>query len=151
MSNFDVWKGHKSKDCFTKKHILSLILIWQFGWILVFLILLSLCLSTGEKGPVPSLFDQKTSTVSGFDQQQPPVKVVYYRAVYPFDARSHDEISIAPGDVIMVCYIHKLSTYTLVFLRRPSCYKYTGWWRTENREQWVYLKFMSSRGLQYKQ
>uniref|UniRef100_A0A671WKF8 Intersectin-1 n=1 Tax=Sparus aurata TaxID=8175 RepID=A0A671WKF8_SPAAU len=40
--------------------------------------------------------------VSGFDQQQPPVKVVYYRAVYPFDARSHDEISIAPGDVIMV-------------------------------------------------
>uniref|UniRef100_A0A671WSX7 Intersectin 1 n=1 Tax=Sparus aurata TaxID=8175 RepID=A0A671WSX7_SPAAU len=38
----------------------------------------------------------------GFDQQQPPVKVVYYRAVYPFDARSHDEISIAPGDVIMV-------------------------------------------------
>uniref|UniRef100_A0A671WLP5 Intersectin-1 n=1 Tax=Sparus aurata TaxID=8175 RepID=A0A671WLP5_SPAAU len=54
------------------------------------------------KGPVPSLFDQKTSTVSGFDQQQPPVKVVYYRAVYPFDARSHDEISIAPGDVIMV-------------------------------------------------
>uniref|UniRef100_A0A671WL50 Intersectin 1 n=1 Tax=Sparus aurata TaxID=8175 RepID=A0A671WL50_SPAAU len=33
---------------------------------------------------------------------QPPVKVVYYRAVYPFDARSHDEISIAPGDVIMV-------------------------------------------------
>uniref|UniRef100_A0A8C2X5E5 Intersectin-1 n=1 Tax=Cyclopterus lumpus TaxID=8103 RepID=A0A8C2X5E5_CYCLU len=28
--------------------------------------------------------------------------VVYYRALYPFDARSHDEISIAPGDVIMV-------------------------------------------------
>uniref|UniRef100_A0A7N8WUM8 Intersectin 1 (SH3 domain protein) n=1 Tax=Mastacembelus armatus TaxID=205130 RepID=A0A7N8WUM8_9TELE len=35
-----------------------------------------------------------------FEQQ--PVKVVYYRALYPFDARSHDEISITPGDVIMV-------------------------------------------------
>uniref|UniRef100_A0A3Q2T863 Intersectin-1 n=1 Tax=Fundulus heteroclitus TaxID=8078 RepID=A0A3Q2T863_FUNHE len=33
---------------------------------------------------------------------QQPVKVVYYRALYPFDARSHDEISIQPGDVIMV-------------------------------------------------
>ncbi|XP_013878187.1 intersectin-1 [Austrofundulus limnaeus] len=57
--------------------------------------------STVEKGPVPSLFEQKAST-SGFDQQQQPVKVVYYRALYPFDARSHDEISIQPGDVIMV-------------------------------------------------
>ncbi|TKS85859.1 Intersectin-1 SH3 domain-containing protein 1A SH3P17 [Collichthys lucidus] len=57
--------------------------------------------SSVEKGPAPSLFDQKTP-VSSFDQQQQPVKVVYYRAVYPFDARSHDEISIAPGDVIMV-------------------------------------------------
>ncbi|XP_070697604.1 intersectin-1 isoform X2 [Pempheris klunzingeri] len=56
---------------------------------------------TAEKAPVPSLFDQKAPS-SGFDQQQQPVKVVYYRAVYPFDARSHDEISIAPGDVIMV-------------------------------------------------
>nr|XP_046257195.1 intersectin-1 isoform X3 [Scatophagus argus] len=60
--------------------------------------------SAVEKAPGPSLFDQKASGVSGFDQQQQqqPVKVVYYRAVYPFDARSHDEISIAPGDVIMV-------------------------------------------------
>lgn len=57
-----------------------------------------------EKAPGPSLFDQKVP-VTGFDQQQPPVKVVYYRALYPFDARSHDEISIAPGDVIMVCTI----------------------------------------------
>lgn len=57
-----------------------------------------------EKAPGPSPFDQK-ATVSGFEQQQ-SVKVVYYRAVYPFDARSHDEISIAPGDVIMVCNIH---------------------------------------------
>uniref|UniRef100_A0A3Q1K321 Intersectin 1 (SH3 domain protein) n=1 Tax=Anabas testudineus TaxID=64144 RepID=A0A3Q1K321_ANATE len=53
------------------------------------------------KAPGPSLFDQKSSA-SGFDQQQQPVKVVYYRALYPFDARSHDEISITPGDVIMV-------------------------------------------------
>ncbi|GLD69662.1 intersectin-1 [Lates japonicus] len=56
--------------------------------------------STAEKAPVPSLFDQKAAA-SSFDQQQ-PVKVVYYRALYPFDARSHDEISITPGDVIMV-------------------------------------------------
>ncbi|XP_044228950.1 intersectin-1 isoform X3 [Thunnus albacares] len=56
--------------------------------------------SAVEKAPVPSLFDQK-APVSSFDQQQQPVKVVYYRALYPFDARSHDEISIAPGDVIM--------------------------------------------------
>ncbi|KAA8578843.1 hypothetical protein FQN60_000052, partial [Etheostoma spectabile] len=54
-----------------------------------------------EKAPVPSLFDQKTP-VTSFDQHQQSVKVVYYRALYPFDARSHDEISIAPGDVIMV-------------------------------------------------
>uniref|UniRef100_A0A8C2Z1Y7 Intersectin 1 n=1 Tax=Cyclopterus lumpus TaxID=8103 RepID=A0A8C2Z1Y7_CYCLU len=54
-----------------------------------------------QKAPPPGLFDQK-APVSSFDQQQHPVKVVYYRALYPFDARSHDEISIAPGDVIMV-------------------------------------------------
>ncbi|XP_056902864.1 intersectin-1 isoform X2 [Takifugu flavidus] len=87
--------------------------------------------ASAEKAPGPSLFDQKV-TVSGFgqlpppqqqqqqlpppqqqlpppqqqlpapQQQQQPVKVVYYRALYPFDARSHDEISITPGDVIMV-------------------------------------------------
>uniref|UniRef100_A0A3Q1B0D2 Intersectin-1 n=1 Tax=Amphiprion ocellaris TaxID=80972 RepID=A0A3Q1B0D2_AMPOC len=56
--------------------------------------------ASAEKTPCPSLFDQK-APVSSFDQQQ-PVKVVYYRALYPFDARSHDEISITPGDVIMV-------------------------------------------------
>ncbi|XP_072293292.1 intersectin-1 isoform X1 [Eucyclogobius newberryi] len=55
--------------------------------------------SAVDKTPVPSLFDQKPS-MSGFDQQS--VKVVYYRALYPFEARSHDEISITPGDVIMV-------------------------------------------------
>ncbi|XP_055083052.1 intersectin-1 isoform X4 [Periophthalmus magnuspinnatus] len=55
--------------------------------------------STADKTSAPSLFDQKPS-VSGFEQQT--VKVVYYRALYPFEARSHDEISITPGDVIMV-------------------------------------------------
>uniref|UniRef100_A0A1A7Z722 Intersectin 1 (SH3 domain protein) n=1 Tax=Nothobranchius furzeri TaxID=105023 RepID=A0A1A7Z722_NOTFU len=58
--------------------------------------------SAAEKAPGSSVFEQKASS-SGFDQQQQqPVKVVYYRALYPFDARSHDEISIQPGDVIMV-------------------------------------------------
>lgn len=57
--------------------------------------------ASAEKTPGPSLFEQK-APASGFDQQQPPVKVVYYRALYPFDARSHDEISITPGDIIMV-------------------------------------------------
>uniref|UniRef100_A0A8C5N098 Intersectin-1 n=1 Tax=Leptobrachium leishanense TaxID=445787 RepID=A0A8C5N098_9ANUR len=33
---------------------------------------------------------------------QGDVKVVYYRALYPFDARSLDEITIQPGDMIMV-------------------------------------------------
>ncbi|XP_063303615.1 intersectin-1 isoform X3 [Pelobates fuscus] len=33
---------------------------------------------------------------------QGDVKVVYYRALYPFDARSPDEITIQPGDIIMV-------------------------------------------------
>lgn len=70
------------------------------------LIVLFFCLVTVEKAPGPSLFDQKASA-SAFDQQQQPVKVVYYRALYPFDARSHDEISITPGDVIMVCSLQK--------------------------------------------
>uniref|UniRef100_A0A670K6V8 Intersectin-1 n=1 Tax=Podarcis muralis TaxID=64176 RepID=A0A670K6V8_PODMU len=30
------------------------------------------------------------------------VKIVYYRALYPFESRSHDEITIQPGDIIMV-------------------------------------------------
>ncbi|CAO2632398.1 Itsn1, partial [Lemmus lemmus] len=33
---------------------------------------------------------------------QENVKVVYYRALYPFESRSHDEITIQPGDVVMV-------------------------------------------------
>ncbi|XP_014390686.1 PREDICTED: intersectin-1 [Myotis brandtii] len=45
--------------------------------------------STAEKGPL---------TISA----QENVKVVYYRALYPFESRSHDEISIQPGDIVMV-------------------------------------------------
>ncbi|XP_045708304.1 intersectin-1 isoform X1 [Phyllostomus hastatus] len=45
--------------------------------------------STAEKGPL---------TISA----QENVKVVYYRALYPFESRSHDEITIRPGDVVMV-------------------------------------------------
>lgn len=45
--------------------------------------------STAEKGPL---------TISS----QENVKVVYYRALYPFESRSHDEITIQPGDIVMV-------------------------------------------------
>ncbi|XP_028938168.1 intersectin-1 isoform X2 [Ornithorhynchus anatinus] len=45
--------------------------------------------SSAEKGPL---------TIS----TQEDVKVVYYRALYPFEARSHDEITIQPGDIVMV-------------------------------------------------
>ncbi|XP_070108670.1 intersectin-1 isoform X8 [Equus przewalskii] len=45
--------------------------------------------STAEKGPL---------TISA----QENVKVVYYRALYPFESRSHDEITIQPGDIVMV-------------------------------------------------
>ncbi|KAJ8350168.1 hypothetical protein SKAU_G00252980 [Synaphobranchus kaupii] len=38
--------------------------------------------------------------VSGFSQDK--VKVVFFRALYPFEARSHDEITIQPGDIVMV-------------------------------------------------
>lgn len=43
--------------------------------------------------------------MSGFNQEK--VRVVYYRALYPFEARSHDEISIQPGDIVMVSNHHK--------------------------------------------
>uniref|UniRef100_H3AP45 Intersectin 1 (SH3 domain protein) n=1 Tax=Latimeria chalumnae TaxID=7897 RepID=H3AP45_LATCH len=33
---------------------------------------------------------------------QEGVKIVYYKALYPFEARSHDEITIQVGDIIMV-------------------------------------------------
>ncbi|KAG8518546.1 Intersectin-1 [Galemys pyrenaicus] len=44
---------------------------------------------TTEKGPLT------------FSAQE-NVKVVYYRALYPFESRSHDEITIQPGDIVMV-------------------------------------------------
>ncbi|XP_051840874.1 intersectin-1 isoform X1 [Antechinus flavipes] len=44
--------------------------------------------SSTEKGPL---------TIS----TQEDVKVVYYRALYPFESRSHDEITIQPGDIVM--------------------------------------------------
>ncbi|XP_076159733.1 intersectin-1 isoform X1 [Alosa pseudoharengus] len=44
---------------------------------------------TGDKPPAMSSIQEK-------------MKVVYYRALYPFDARSHDEITIQPGDIVMV-------------------------------------------------
>lgn len=70
-------------------------------------------ISAAEKAPAANLFDQKASA-GGFEQQkqQQPVKVVYYRALYPFDARSHDEISIQPGDVIMVRKVTHLQSET---------------------------------------
>uniref|UniRef100_A0AAY4C928 Intersectin-1 n=1 Tax=Denticeps clupeoides TaxID=299321 RepID=A0AAY4C928_9TELE len=43
---------------------------------------------------------QKKAPVAGINQAK--VKVVFYRALYPFDARSHDEITIHPGDIVMV-------------------------------------------------
>ncbi|XP_043364120.1 intersectin-1 isoform X4 [Dermochelys coriacea] len=45
--------------------------------------------SSAEKAPL---------TISA----QEDVKIVYYRALYPFEARSHDEITIQPGDIVMV-------------------------------------------------
>ncbi|EMP32269.1 Intersectin-1, partial [Chelonia mydas] len=47
------------------------------------------CLPLREKAPL---------TISA----QEDVKIVYYRALYPFEARSHDEITIQPGDIVMV-------------------------------------------------
>lgn len=48
--------------------------------------------------------------VSGFNQEK--VKVVFYRALYPFEARSHDEITIIPGDIVMVSQ-HLESGFTI--------------------------------------
>ncbi|NWQ70061.1 ITSN1 protein, partial [Neopipo cinnamomea] len=45
--------------------------------------------SSAEKAPL---------TISA----QEDVKIVYYRALYPFESRSHDEITIQPGDIVMV-------------------------------------------------
>ncbi len=47
-----------------------------------------------------SVSDIDKIPVTGFNQEN--VKVVYYRTLYPFEARSHDEITIHPGDIVMV-------------------------------------------------
>ncbi|XP_063067852.1 intersectin-1 isoform X2 [Engraulis encrasicolus] len=49
------------------------------------------------QAPWPTL--DKAPSVSSLQEK---VKVVYYRALYPFDARSHDEITIQPGDIVVV-------------------------------------------------
>uniref|UniRef100_A0A4W5MQ21 Intersectin-1 n=1 Tax=Hucho hucho TaxID=62062 RepID=A0A4W5MQ21_9TELE len=49
---------------------------------------------------LPRLLPVDKIPVTGFNQDK--VKVVFYRALYPFDARSHDEITITPGDIVMV-------------------------------------------------
>ncbi|XP_063812564.1 intersectin-1 isoform X3 [Pseudophryne corroboree] len=54
-------------------------------------------LKPGARAPWTVFSEKGPLTISQGD-----VKVVYYRALYPFDARSHDEITIQPGDVIMV-------------------------------------------------
>lgn len=54
-----------------------------------FLLSVSVCFLCSEKAPL---------TISA----QEDVKIVYYRALYPFESRSHDEITIQPGDIVMV-------------------------------------------------
>ncbi|MGH0133905.1 UNVERIFIED_CONTAM: hypothetical protein FKN15_067391 [Acipenser sinensis] len=56
-----------------------------------------------EPGKLPAQSAWPTAEklpVTGFDQDK--VKVVFYRALYPFDARSLDEITIQPGDIVLV-------------------------------------------------
>uniref|UniRef100_A0A8C3SLE3 Intersectin-1 n=1 Tax=Chelydra serpentina TaxID=8475 RepID=A0A8C3SLE3_CHESE len=53
--------------------------------------------SSAEKAPL---------TISA----QEDVKIVYYRALYPFEARSHDEITIQPGDIVMVRRVDESQT-----------------------------------------
>ncbi|XP_048865058.1 intersectin-1 isoform X1 [Brienomyrus brachyistius] len=56
-----------------------------------------------EAGKLPAQSAWPTADkipVTGFNQDK--VKVVFYRALYPFEARSHDEITIQPGDIVMV-------------------------------------------------
>ncbi|XP_074070167.1 intersectin-1 isoform X7 [Macrotis lagotis] len=52
----------------------------------------------------PTLQTPSSSTEKGplAISTQEDVKVVYYRALYPFESRSHDEITIQPGDIVMV-------------------------------------------------
>ncbi|XP_041258063.1 intersectin-1 isoform X3 [Onychostruthus taczanowskii] len=53
----------------------------------------------GKPGQAPwSNAEKAPLTISA----QEDVKIVYYRALYPFESRSHDEITIQPGDIVMV-------------------------------------------------
>ncbi|KAJ7320547.1 hypothetical protein JRQ81_020058 [Phrynocephalus forsythii] len=57
------------------------------------------------KDPTVPLFQAPWSTTEKAPltiSSQEDVKIVYYRALYPFESRSHDEITIQPGDIIMV-------------------------------------------------
>uniref|UniRef100_A0A8C3R9E5 Intersectin-1 n=1 Tax=Cyanoderma ruficeps TaxID=181631 RepID=A0A8C3R9E5_9PASS len=58
-------------------------------WFDFFSLYLCVCFLCSEKAPL---------TISA----QEDVKIVYYRALYPFESRSHDEITIQPGDIVMV-------------------------------------------------
>uniref|UniRef100_A0A8C3TUB8 Intersectin-1 n=1 Tax=Catharus ustulatus TaxID=91951 RepID=A0A8C3TUB8_CATUS len=59
------------------------------SWFDFFSLYLCVCFLCSEKAPL---------TISA----QEDVKIVYYRALYPFESRSHDEITIQPGDIVMV-------------------------------------------------
>uniref|UniRef100_A0A8B9GG92 Intersectin-1 n=1 Tax=Amazona collaria TaxID=241587 RepID=A0A8B9GG92_9PSIT len=61
----------------------------MFCFVLFLLLYLCIFFLCSEKAPL---------TISA----QEDVKIVYYRALYPFESRSHDEISIQPGDIVMV-------------------------------------------------
>nr|XP_014342050.1 PREDICTED: intersectin-1 isoform X2 [Latimeria chalumnae] len=51
----------------------------------------------------PALADWPTTEKAHLNMiNQEGVKIVYYKALYPFEARSHDEITIQVGDIIMV-------------------------------------------------
>uniref|UniRef100_A0A8C7MRY1 Intersectin-1 n=1 Tax=Oncorhynchus kisutch TaxID=8019 RepID=A0A8C7MRY1_ONCKI len=52
--------------------------------------------------PEPGKLMNQSQWPTGGTSQKSNVKVVFYRALYPFDARSHDEITITPGDIVMV-------------------------------------------------
>ncbi|XP_078265824.1 intersectin-1 isoform X3 [Rhinoraja longicauda] len=54
-----------------------------------------------SKKPSPSGW-QPPERPTSVNSDQDGVKVVYYKALYPFEARSHDELTIHPGNVIMV-------------------------------------------------
>uniref|UniRef100_A0A8D2PYH2 Intersectin-1 n=1 Tax=Zosterops lateralis melanops TaxID=1220523 RepID=A0A8D2PYH2_ZOSLA len=58
-------------------------------WFDLFSLYVCVCFLCSEKAPL---------TISA----QEDVKIVYYRALYPFESRSHDEITIQPGDIVMV-------------------------------------------------